>query len=99
MRDCWFIDPKFAEVVDLSNAMGLYLQKTNIIRDYLEDISQNPPRVFYPKDVWLVLSLIPSPPSLSLTFRFTFTDRFPSLLLIVHSLIYSPSHNFFLFLS
>jgi farnesyl-diphosphate farnesyltransferase len=45
-------DPKLAEVTDLSNAMGMYLQKTNIIRDYLEDISQNPPRVFYPKDVW-----------------------------------------------
>jgi hypothetical protein len=50
-----FSDPKFAEVVDLSNAMGLYLQKTNIIRDYLEDISQKPPRIFYPRDVWYVL--------------------------------------------
>jgi len=30
--------------------MGLFLQKTNIIRDYLEDINQK--RIFYPKDVW-----------------------------------------------
>lgn len=30
--------------------MGLALQKTNIIRDYLEDINQN--RIFWPRDVW-----------------------------------------------
>jgi len=34
----------------LSNSMGLCLQKTNIIRDYLEDINQD--RIFWPKDVW-----------------------------------------------
>jgi len=38
--------------MQLSNDMGLFLQKTNIIRDYLEDVSQKPPRVFYPKVVW-----------------------------------------------
>lgn len=32
--------------------MGLYLQKTNIIRDYYEDVLEVPPRVFYPKHAW-----------------------------------------------
>ena len=32
--------------------MGLFLQKTNIIRDLLEDISEEPPRVWYPKEIW-----------------------------------------------
>ena len=37
----------------LSNAMGLFLQKTNIIRDYHEDITELPaPRMFWPKEVW-----------------------------------------------
>jgi farnesyl-diphosphate farnesyltransferase len=36
----------------LSNAMGLFLQKTNITRDYREDIDQVPPRIFYPRSVW-----------------------------------------------
>jgi farnesyl-diphosphate farnesyltransferase len=37
----------------LSNAMGLFLQKTNIIRDYLEDIQEIPaPRMFWPRSVW-----------------------------------------------
>jgi len=34
----------------MSNSMGLALQKTNIIRDYLEDINQD--RIFWPKAVW-----------------------------------------------
>lgn len=34
----------------LANSMGLFLQKTNIIRDYLEDINQG--RIFWPKSVW-----------------------------------------------
>lgn len=33
----------------LANNMGLFLQKTNIIRDYLEDSLQN--REFWPKEV------------------------------------------------
>mmetsp|Transcript_11390 Transcript_11390/g.42773 ORF Transcript_11390/g.42773 Transcript_11390/m.42773 type:complete len:417 (-) Transcript_11390:113-1363(-) len=33
-----------------ANSMGLFLQKTNIIRDYYEDIRED--RVFWPKDVW-----------------------------------------------
>lgn len=34
----------------LSNEMGLFLQKTNIIRDYAEDLEQQ--RVFWPKAAW-----------------------------------------------
>eukprot|EP01120_Amphizonella_sp_Union-15-10_P007001 TRINITY_DN2321_c0_g1_i1.p1 TRINITY_DN2321_c0_g1~~TRINITY_DN2321_c0_g1_i1.p1 ORF type:complete len:415 (+),score=70.35 TRINITY_DN2321_c0_g1_i1:102-1346(+) len=44
--------PKLEEEKELSNSMGLFLQKCNIIRDYLEDISEQPPRVFYPKEIW-----------------------------------------------
>nr|AEX58673.1 squalene synthase [Huperzia serrata] len=37
----------------LSNSMGLFLQKTNIIRDYLEDINEEPaPRMFWPHEIW-----------------------------------------------
>jgi farnesyl-diphosphate farnesyltransferase len=37
----------------LSNHMALVLQKTNIVRDYLEDINEEPaPRMFWPRDVW-----------------------------------------------
>lgn len=34
----------------ISNSMGLFLQKTNIIRDYLEDIEEG--RTFWPADIW-----------------------------------------------
>jgi farnesyl-diphosphate farnesyltransferase len=43
-------DRKFLEMDDLSNSMGLFLQKTNIIRDYLEDINEK--RIFWPREVW-----------------------------------------------
>jgi len=43
---------RFANLDTLSNSMGLFLQKTNITRDYLEDINEKPPRVFYPKEIW-----------------------------------------------
>ena len=33
---------EFFEMEDLANHMGLFLQKTNIIRDYLEDINEEP---------------------------------------------------------
>ncbi|CAA7013213.1 unnamed protein product [Microthlaspi erraticum] len=37
----------------LANSMGLFLQKTNIIRDYLEDITEIPkPRKFWPRQIW-----------------------------------------------
>jgi len=46
-------DARFAEEETLANSMGLFLQKTNIIRDYLEDITEVPrPRMFWPKCVW-----------------------------------------------
>lgn len=41
---------KYAELMELSNSMGLFLQKTNIIRDYREDLDDG--RVFWPKDIW-----------------------------------------------
>nr|A0A142ZC57.1 RecName: Full=Lycopaoctaene synthase; AltName: Full=Squalene synthase-like LOS [Botryococcus braunii]AMV49169.1 lycopaoctaene synthase [Botryococcus braunii] len=38
---------------DLANQMGLFLQKNNIVRDYLEDINELPaPRMFWPKEIW-----------------------------------------------
>lgn len=39
-----------AENLDLANSMGLFLQKTNIIRDYLEDYVDG--RAFWPAEVW-----------------------------------------------
>nr|UNT45701.1 squalene synthase 2 [Atractylodes lancea] len=37
----------------ISNSMGLFLQKTNIIRDYLEDINEIPKsRMFWPRQIW-----------------------------------------------
>ena len=35
----------------LSNEMGLFLQKTNIIRDFAEDLEQE--RVFWPEEAWI----------------------------------------------
>ncbi|XP_050366901.1 squalene synthase 2 [Argentina anserina] len=38
---------------EMSNSMGLFLQKTNIIRDYLEDINEIPKsRMFWPRQIW-----------------------------------------------
>ena len=42
-------DHVVGEDAALSNSMGLFLQKTNIIRDYLEDVLQD--RDFWPKEV------------------------------------------------
>ncbi len=36
--------------LETSNSMGLFLQKTNIIRDYLEDFVDH--RAWWPQDVW-----------------------------------------------
>ncbi|XP_019169349.1 PREDICTED: squalene synthase-like [Ipomoea nil] len=37
----------------LSNSVGLFLQKTNIIRDYLGDINEIPKcRMFWPRQIW-----------------------------------------------
>ncbi|KAI9598758.1 isoprenoid synthase domain-containing protein [Syncephalis fuscata] len=43
-------DPIFAEKTNLSNSMGLLLQKTNIIRDFLEDHIDG--RLFWPREIW-----------------------------------------------
>eukprot|EP01132_Coremiostelium_polycephalum_P005770 gene5770-7180_t len=45
----------FSTADNESNQMGLFLQKTNIIRDYLEDINEN--RIFWPRDIWSRYSL------------------------------------------
>ncbi|KAL3914027.1 MAG: hypothetical protein SGILL_006262 [Bacillariaceae sp.] len=42
--------PSFASEVFLSDQMGLFLQKTNIIRDYLEDYVDH--RAFWPQSIW-----------------------------------------------
>ncbi|CAG8564043.1 17_t:CDS:2 [Funneliformis mosseae] len=41
---------ELAKITEISNSMGLFLQKTNIIRDYSEDLSDN--RRFWPKEIW-----------------------------------------------
>jgi len=48
--NCGLEDPSFRNMDHISNSMGLFLQKTNIIRDYLEDINDN--RIFWPKEIW-----------------------------------------------
>ncbi|RKP09657.1 isoprenoid synthase domain-containing protein [Thamnocephalis sphaerospora] len=40
----------FSQMDDLSNSMGLFLQKTNIIRDFLEDHLEG--RLFWPREIW-----------------------------------------------
>ncbi|KAF5842637.1 farnesyl-diphosphate farnesyltransferase [Dunaliella salina] len=45
--------PEIAKDKVLANHMGLFLQKTNIIRDYLEDVQEYPePRMFWPHEIW-----------------------------------------------
>jgi farnesyl-diphosphate farnesyltransferase len=39
-----------ASLLELSDSMGLLLQKTNIIRDYREDVEQR--RFFWPREIW-----------------------------------------------
>ncbi|KAG0016937.1 bifunctional farnesyl-diphosphate farnesyltransferase/squalene synthase [Podila clonocystis] len=47
---CGFESPQVAKRKDLSNSMGLFLQKTNITRDFLEDLRDT--RFFWPKEIW-----------------------------------------------
>lgn len=49
---CSFEDPSLADDLTAANEMGLFLQKTNIIRDYFEDIREEPPRMFWPAAIW-----------------------------------------------
>ena len=41
---------ELASQMEVSNHMGLFLQKTNIIRDYAEDLNDD--RKFWPKEIW-----------------------------------------------
>eukprot|EP00940_MAST-03C_sp_MAST-3C-sp2_P000506 g506.t1 len=43
-------DASLVEDREAIYAMGLFLQKTNIIRDYLEDLTEG--RTFWPKEIW-----------------------------------------------
>jgi farnesyl-diphosphate farnesyltransferase len=43
-------DASLAHKEKLSNSMGLFLQKTNIIRDYLEDLQEG--RTWWPEEIW-----------------------------------------------
>ncbi|ORX57865.1 farnesyl-diphosphate farnesyltransferase [Piromyces finnis] len=43
-------DPSIAKKTDLSDSMGRFLQKTNIIRDFLEDYEDG--RQFWPDEAW-----------------------------------------------
>jgi farnesyl-diphosphate farnesyltransferase len=43
-------DPNLKNQIKLSNSMGLLLQKTNITRDYYEDLNLG--RSFWPKEIW-----------------------------------------------
>uniref|UniRef100_A0A8C8VI49 Squalene synthase n=1 Tax=Pelusios castaneus TaxID=367368 RepID=A0A8C8VI49_9SAUR len=43
-------DPIVGQDTELANSMGLFLQKTNIIRDYAEDQLEG--REFWPREVW-----------------------------------------------
>jgi farnesyl-diphosphate farnesyltransferase len=42
--------PWLADQLELSNSMGLLLQKTNIIRDFREDAEDK--RYFWPREIW-----------------------------------------------
>ncbi|KAJ6536552.1 squalene synthase [Mycena vulgaris] len=42
--------PSIAGQLELSNSMGLLLQKTNITRDVAEDVAER--RYFWPKEIW-----------------------------------------------
>jgi len=42
--------PWLCEQLELANSMGLLLQKTNIIRDFREDVEEK--RFFWPREIW-----------------------------------------------
>nr|AIC33779.1 farnesyl-diphosphate farnesyltransferase [Puccinia cf. psidii AE-2014] len=43
-------DSQLCYQIKLSNSMGLFLQKTNILRDFREDVDNG--RMFWPQEVW-----------------------------------------------
>ena len=55
---CKLADPIYLQKLYLSHSMGLFLQKTNIIRDFREDLDDG--RLFWPKDVWSKYASHPS---------------------------------------
>lgn len=42
--------PELGAQLTLSNSMGLHLQKTNVMRDFREDLDDG--RLFWPKEIW-----------------------------------------------
>lgn len=65
-------DPEVGKDTELANSMGLFLQKTNIIRDYLEDTQEG--RAFWPQEVE-TQQLIPHKESLNLDINLHFVSR------------------------
>lgn len=43
-------DEDLKDQLEIANSMGLFLQKTNIIRDYHEDMESG--RLFWPREIW-----------------------------------------------
>jgi len=42
--------PSLAHQLELSNSLGTFLQKTNVIRDFQEDAQER--RFFWPREIW-----------------------------------------------
>ena len=42
--------PELGECQDLANRMGLFLQRINILKDYLTDVKEG--RLYWPKEIW-----------------------------------------------
>jgi farnesyl-diphosphate farnesyltransferase len=51
--------PELGKCLTLSNSMGLFLQKTNIMRDFREDVIDG--RLFWPKEIWSQGGLVQDP--------------------------------------
>lgn len=49
-------DAEVGQDTELANSMGLFLQKTNIIRDYLEDTQEG--RAFWPQEASLLCDCV-----------------------------------------
>nr|QGM12285.1 squalene synthase-like 3 [Transformation vector pV1]QGM12289.1 squalene synthase-like 3 [Transformation vector pV2-P]QGM12292.1 squalene synthase-like 3 [Transformation vector pV2-U] len=47
-----FADPKLLDREDLSGHMAMFLGKINVIRDIKEDVLEDPPRIWWPKEIW-----------------------------------------------
>jgi len=49
--------PSLAHQLELSNSLGTFLQKTNIIRDFQEDARER--RFFWPREIWSLAEYSP----------------------------------------